>query len=468
MFPKSLLTQRRQLRSAYRKCLGLKSSPLYSDYRTQLKKYKHEVREFFRKEEAKVLEQGSIRKFWNFIRRKTRSRPSIPALIHNNSFITDDDAKAELFNKYFSSVFVHDDMQRPLLSTPVKEAISSIDFDVVDVFDTLQKESCKLSKGPDGIPHIVYRKLAAVLACPLYLIYKESLETGSLPYIWKEAKVIPVHKKGPRGVVDNYRPISLTCVACRILERLVRKAIINHCLRHNIITEKQHGFVHRRSTVTQMLECLNCWSQAFENNEIVKVAYLDFKKAFDKVSHPKLLQVLENKGIRGHLLEWIRSFLANRTRAVIVNNARSTLSPVLSGVPQGSVLGPLFFILYINDLANVPLRSEIVLFADDCKLFVKSPKNAIQDVCLQNDLDYISRWTRAMQLSLSVSKCQLLTINGTNDFPFKIEGEKLTDATEVRDLGIIIDGKLKFDAHCVQKVKKAGSVLHFLFTCFVT
>ena len=104
MFPKSLLTQRRQLRSAYRKCLGLKSSPLYSDYRTQLKKYKHEVREFFRKEETKVLEQGSIRKFWNFIRRKTRSRPSIPALIHNNSFITDDDAKAELFNKYFSSV----------------------------------------------------------------------------------------------------------------------------------------------------------------------------------------------------------------------------------------------------------------------------------------------------------------------------------------------------------------------------
>ena len=203
------------------------------------------------------------------------------------------------------SIFTQDNGQQLELSPPTTNQINKIDFDVIDVFEILQSESVKLSSGPDRIPHIVYRRLAAVLAHPLYLIFKESVNTGILPKLWKEAEVLPIFKNGSRTSVDNYRPISLTCVACRALERLICKKLYDYCCKWSIISANQHGFQRRRSTITQLLECMNVWTHAFENKEIVKIAYLDFRKAFDTVSHTKLLSVLENKGIRGDPLRWI-------------------------------------------------------------------------------------------------------------------------------------------------------------------
>ena len=326
----------------------------------------------------------------------------------------------------------------------------------------------KLSSGPDRIPHIVYRRLAAVLAHPLYLIFKESVNTGILPKLWKEAEVLPIFKNGSRTSVDNYRPISLTCVACRALERLICKKLYDYCCKWSIISANQHGFQRRRSTITQLLECMNVWTHAFENKEIVKIAYLDFRKAFDTVSHTKLLSVLENKGIRGDPLRWIKDFLAFRTQTVVINNCRSLKRSVTSGVPQGSVLGPLLFILYINDLILASNRSSVYVFADDSKIFLSMSKDNLDDDSLQADLNRISLWAESRQLTLSVPKCKILTINGANNYPFTLQGVQLENVHEAKDLGILIDSKLHFDSQCIQIVKKAGSILHFLFYCFKT
>ena len=465
-FSRQIIDQRKLVRSLYKKSKGDKESILYARYKTELKVYKQQIKQAFYEEERKVLEQKSVRKFWNYVRRKTCSKFNIPTLLDGDVSATDDHDKAELFNTYFCSVFTQDDGQQPRLPPPSLSMISDIEFDAVDVFDVLQRESCKLSSGPDLIPHIVYRRLAAVLAYPLFLVFKESLETGTVPILWKKADVVPIHKTGARAVVENYRPISLTCVACRILERIVFRKIIQYCIAHKIISENQHGFLRRKSTVTQMLECMDIWTKAFDNKETVKIAYLDFRKAFDTVSHAKLLSVLENKGIRGKLLNWIKDFLKCRSQSVVINGIRSQVRSVTSGVPQGSVLGPLLFILFIDDISRVPKYSSMYIFADDCKLFTTSPKAAANDDNLQSDLNDISDWADERQLRLSVPKCQILTINGVNSCSFRIRNIAIEDTSEAKDLGIIIDNRLQFSAHCANKVKKASVVLHFLFTCF--
>ena len=395
--PKPLLEQRKTVRRLYKRSKGIRGSPMYEDYKKQLKIYKAKIKEFFCKTEEKILQDASIRKYWNYVRRKTRAFSGVPSLNQNGICVTDDRTKANLFNDFFCSVFTKDDGKIPSLPPASNVEVTDILFDVTDVFDLLQSQSTKLSCGPDNIPHIIYHKLAAVLACPLYLLYKESLLTGTLPSLWKEANVIPIHKKA--------RPISLTCVACRILERLVFRQIMRHCTENNLIRQNQHGFVRRKSTITQMLECMNLWTKAIEEKFTVRLAYIDFRKAFDSISHTKLLAVLNNKGVRGSLLRWVSNFLTGRNQTVIINRANSYKADVTSGVPQGSVLGPLLFLLFIDDIISVPKHCKIYVYADDCKLFLAFKKNSLVDFCLQRDLSLISDWANNFQLIISVSKC---------------------------------------------------------------
>lgn len=265
----------------------------------------------------------------------------------------------------------------------------------------------------------------------------------------------------------------MTCVACRILEKLIAKRLSEFCKQNGIFSKNQFGFVSNRSTTAQMLTCLNFWTKAVDNSEIVTVAYLDFAKAFDTVSHQKLLFVLESKGIKGALLEWIRSFLSFRSQSVLVNGVKSSSKPVLSGVPQGSVLGPLLFIIYLSDIEKV-VNSNIFLFADDCKLFfTASPKEFSESAArFQEDLDSLFNWTQDMQLKLSLPKCSILQINeqklSSDVAKFKMGNFELTNVKEIKDLGILIDNNLCFESQCSSVVKKASSALNFLFRNFKT
>ena len=245
--------------------------------------------------------------------------------------------------------------------------------------------------GPDEIHPRVLREASQALSVPLALLYRKSLDTGMVPQDWKLGRVVPIFKKGDRHDPTNYRPVSLTSVACKVLESLIRDELMQHLVDAQLLSQCQHGFRPRRSCATQLLEVLDEWSRAMENHQAVDVLYLDFQKAFDSVPHQRLLHKLSCYGIRGKLLKWIEAFLTARRQYVVLNGQSSDWTEVSSGVPQGSVLGPLLFLVYVNDMPEV-VHSSMQMFADDTKLYsmVNSPHEAVS---LQADLEAMVRWS---------------------------------------------------------------------------
>ena len=226
---------------------------------------------------------------------------------------------------------------------------------------------------------------------------------------WCSAIIVPIHKKGSRDLPCNYHPISLTCVLCCVLEYIIAEILCSRLHSFNLLSSNQFGFPGR-STCSQLFTVLNNWFCNYDSNIMTDIVYTDIAKAFDSVSHSKLILVLNSYGIQCNVLNWIRSFFSNRVQKVCVNGSFSDTLPVISGVPQGSVLGPLLFVVYIDDIVNLGCMSssantsDVLLYADDAKLF---SHNAAQ---LQCDLDSIASWLLHCQLSLSPSKCQLLAI----------------------------------------------------------
>ena len=213
---------------------------------------------------------------------------------------------------------------------------------IIDCIKYLKPNS---SPGPDSLPSKFFKQFADQLSVPLQTIFNRSFEEGKLPNEWKSATVVPILKnKGKATDPSNYRPISLTCICCKLMERLIKNNLYSHLVSNNAITNHQHGFVSK-STQTQLLECTNMW---LDEKEGVDVVYIDVSKAFDTVSHPKLLNKMASYGIRGKFLNWVSDFLNTRTQTVKVNSSFSEPLPVSSGVPQGSVLGPLLYLIYSN------------------------------------------------------------------------------------------------------------------------
>jgi hypothetical protein len=316
-----------------------------------------------------------------------------------------------------------------------------------------------------------YKMLAPCLAAPLASIFNVSMGTGQIPDEWSKATVIPIFKnKGNAASPENYRPISLTNVACKIMETLIRQRLFVHLVQNNLLSNCQHGFFNGRSTVTQLLECMNDWTSSIENHEYIDVAYLDIAKAFDTVSHEKLLYKINKLGIRGSLLSWFKSFLSNRTQTVSVNNVLSDLSRISSGVPQGSVIGPLLFLLYIDDVTSVVKHSSIKLFADDTKLYVKGHRNEVNTLLIE-DLSEIFQWFDTWQLNVAFQKCVILPIRGCRRDAvvpkYVINGTEIPSADNVRDLGYFVSGDLKPAFHISQIVRPAHSVACMINKAFV-
>ena len=264
--------------------------------------------------------------------------------------------------------------------------------------------------GPDGIPGRLLKYCAYELADTFTLLFQKSLEQGRVPHDWKKARIVPIFKKGDKSKVENYRPISLTSIACKLLEHIIHSNIMDHLDAHNILNSAQHGFRQRRSCETQLITTLDDFSKCLDKKQQIDGILLDFSKAFDKVDHQKLLHKLHNFGIQNSLLKWMESFLLGRQQTVIVDGAESPPKPVLSGVPQGTVLGPLLFLIYINDITHKLSPGTIIrLFADDSLLYriIKSPEDA---KILQKDLDTLQKWELENKMEFHPGKCLVLRI----------------------------------------------------------
>jgi hypothetical protein len=409
--------------------------------------------------------------FYGYVNSKLKTRTGISELKADNgkSAITDME-KAEMLNSFFSSVQTRENTE-VIPNLKPKKPTQEIGQLVVTE-DRVQKELMKLnpnkSPGPDRLHPRLLKEAALQLTRPITAIYNKSLEEGIVPTQWTEGEITPIFKKGDKSKPSNYRPVSLTSVLCKVLEQIIRDHLMSHMAVH--ITECQHGFLTGRSCATQLLETLNIWTKLLdEKGTTMDVIYLDFAKAFDTVPHKRLLNKLEAYGVNGRILKWIANFLQNRRQRVSVNGEKSPWTNVLSGVPQGSVLGPILFICFINDMPD-KVQSYLRMFADDTKVFATA--NSEEETNrLQKDLDSLHEWSTKWQLHFNAGKCAVMHLGHSNnqtDYSMGDPENKTTLAkTQLeKDLGVYVDPSLKFSKHCEKAANKANRILGLIRRSF--
>uniref|UniRef100_A0A1I8AZW6 Reverse transcriptase domain-containing protein n=1 Tax=Meloidogyne hapla TaxID=6305 RepID=A0A1I8AZW6_MELHA len=334
--------------------------------------------------------------------------------------------------------------------------ITDIDFDIISVSNLLKTSPNKNSTSPDGIPFKFLRHCYLPLSPIITEIFRISLDSGTPPSQWKHSIVTPIYKKGNKHDLNNYRPISLTSTLSRTFERILVSGILQFLLTNNLISEHQFGFLPRRSTTLQLLSTLQEWYNGLLERNSTDCIYIDFRKAFDSVPHRFLLHKLYLYGIRGKILKWITNFLTDRTFVVKIEDSQSEPQPIRSGVPQGSVIGPLLFILYINDLPQViKLPVQIRLYADDVKLFL-THQSTLSYLMLQEALNNVHKWSTAWSLHIAPDKSTFIRIGiQKNTYSYHIGETEITQSSSIRDLGIIIDQNLTFKDHISKIVKSS-------------
>ena len=273
------------------------------------------------------------------------------------------------------------------------------------VFDLLRKMNANKAAGPDGIQSKLIKMCAKGLAKPLTIIFNKSFKTGFIPKKWKLANVVPIFKKGEKSSVTNYRPISLTSLPMKVFEYCIRDLLMIKC--KDLLKNNQHGFRQGKSCLTQLIPFVDRLSEALNNQSRVDVVYFDFAKAFDCVNHDLILKKLKCKfGIDGLLLQFLKNYLQDRMQQVVINGSVSNPLPVHSGVPQGSILGPLLFILFIDDISDTLNEgTELILYADDTKIWREIVCDEDQFL-LQKDIDNLFQWSISNKMKFHPDKCK--------------------------------------------------------------
>ena len=306
---------------------------------------------------------------------------------------SDSKSKANILVKQFQSVFTIDKPgELPNTSKTANHNISPIKIKTEGVQKLLAHINPSKASGPDNIPNRILKECANQLAPSLSIIFQLSIDSGELPKDWREANISCIFKKGDKHLAENYRPVSLTSVPSKLLEHIFYKHmyILKHLETNKILTSLNHGFRSGYSCETQLLTTFNDFMKEYDKGNQTDVAILDFSKAFDTVPHKKLLHKLEQYGIEGCILAWLKDFLTNRKMKTVVEGEKSDDVKVDSGVPQGTVLGLLMFLCHINDLPDT-VKSQVRLFADDCLLY-RTIKSQSDHEILQQDLNNLQKW----------------------------------------------------------------------------
>ena len=403
------------------------------------------------------------KKFWAFIKSKKCDNNGVAPLTNIGITHVDDKVKANILNQQFSSVFSVDNHPAPDLGVSNIPSMNDIIVHVGGVAKLLGSLKPHKASGPDNIQARFLRETYQEIAPALSMIFQASIDQAKIPNDWRTARVTPVFKKGDRSKASNYRPVSLTSICCKTLEHIIHSNIMAHFTRNEILTDHQHGFRSKRSCETQLILTIHDLAYSMDRGKQIDAVLLDFSKAFDKVSHTKLVLKLGHYGVRGRIQAWIRDFLSNRTQAVVLRGKSSDIAPVTSGVPQGTVLGPLLFLAYINDLPK-NIRATPRLFADDCLLYREI--NSVEDgLSLQADLERLQEWERDWSMQFNPEKCEVLRITNKRKAivtEYKIRGQTLPTVDSAKYLGVTLHNKLSWNPHIERIAKKANSTRAFL------
>jgi hypothetical protein len=413
-------------------------------------------------------EKFNTKEWWKlvktFLSKKGMESNEIPPLESDGRIYYSNKEKANILNNFFISQSTIPNETDPIPELAFSEGpvLSSLQLSLSDVRNAINNLNVNKSVGPDLIHNCLLKAAINHISEPLTAFFNKCLSNCRFPLMWKIAHVTPLFKKGLKESCSNYRPISLLSCVGKVFESCVHKHILHFLSENNILTQSQSGFLPGDSTTNQLLSIYNDLSNSFDRGITTQAVYLDITKAFDRVWHKGLLSKLNAIGIRGNLLKWLQDYLSNRTQATVVKGEKSQFQTVRAGVPQGSVIGPLLFLVYINDIVD-NVNSTIKLFADDTSLSLALGNPDTRADLLNRDLENISDWALKWKVIFNEAKTKVINYaRGTDQcYALRFGNAELCTTTHHKHLGTILQNNLKWDIH----IRGIASRVNMLISC---
>ena len=413
------------------------------------------------------------RMFYSFINKQRNRRIEIGPFKNDNEFIYDGKEICEsLKSEYTSQQSERSNRENPQLFEDSNEGdLVDIQIDrkcIEDAIDELDENS---SAGPDGVPAIFLKRTKTAISKPLALLLRKSIDEGKIPEIFKMAYVTPIHKGGSRQKPEQYRPVSLTSHIAKVFERVIKKKILEHLVNNEMFNDGQHGFVPGRSTQTQLLSHFNDIYDTLMEGKRLDTIFLDFAKAFDKVDHAILLEKVKKHKISGKIGNWIKEFLTNRKFRVVANGCMSEEGDVMSGVPQGTVLAAILFVIMISDIDEKVKNCILRSFADDTRVNKKVICNEDKEQ-MQEDLEIIYKWAEENKMKFNANKFEQIAHGKRENIevePYKTpSGDPIMIKDTVKDLGVYSSNDLMFKDHMNKIINSSKVVMGMLLRTFST
>ena len=464
-----LMRQRDKIK---KQAIAQKSEQLWKKYR----QFRNKVTSVIRKAKKlyyveKLSKRSNRNESWNIL------KSFLPNKGSSNLPCDDSHSKASEFNNHFANVAP--DLLREHECTETDSSVSpkpvsfqsKFEFTVVsetEVLRELQKLKNKKSVGIDGISVQTLKSCADILIKPITHLINRSLMEGKVPKAWKVAKIIPLHKKGDKSNPDNYRPISLLPCISKLLERMVQLQLVHYLQTNNILVQAQSGFRANHSTVTALVKVTDEWLIAMDGGKYTGVIYIDLKKAFDTVDHDILLSKLSQLGVKHVTLQWFKSYLTERKIVTKVNDAFSEERVLTHGVPQGSLLGPLLFCIFINDLPSIFTLCNVHLYADDTVIYFADKNVNIVESVLNKEMEVLDKWMSKNKLLINYNKTVSMLLGTQNMLSkcdalnIQIRKINIKKVETTKYLGLHIDSRLKWDIHVNNMCQKISKMVNFL------
>ena len=413
--------------------------------------------------------------FYSYAKKKAKPISKIGPLLKSKDQLTNDNKEmAELLSNQYASVFStpkdESHAESEAEANPAK--LSDFKFDKSDIEAAIDELSSNAAAGIDGFPAILLKKCKDVLSYPLYMFWRKCLDQGYIPSSLKRSLITPIHKGDSRADPANYRPIALTSHVIKIFEKIIRKHVVEFMNKHNLFNDNQHGFRAGRSCLSQLLEHFDQIVEILEGGANVDVIYLDFAKAFDKLDFKIVLKKLTKMGIEGRVHSWIEAFLTNRFQQVTVNGVKSDPMPVISGVPQGSVIGPLLFLILISDIDKDTVEALVKSFADDTRA-AKEIWYKEDVAILQHELSKIYDWSTANNASLNDKKFEGMRLGSNEEIKSDTHyttpsGNTIEIKKSIKDLGVWLSDDCTFNDHIQKTTVKAKDMISWILRSFKT